>query len=195
MSSPGQQAPSSSDRVGLIAMGTCIAFVTAGGILGERLSCGEARFAVVANIFVTASALLTGRLLRRGQRRLDELPMLAVGGGLGIGVVHLAVHLGRAHVPLWLNETAPQLVNDGVAVFSVLLLVWSCAVDLNPAALVVVLLLLTVYRVTGNVWHLDAPPRGFDVRVQTAVVAEVVAAAVALGAYRGTSNVRPSAPL
>jgi hypothetical protein len=65
---------------------------------------------MVANLFVTASALVSGRILRRGPRRVDQLQTL-------------------------------------------------------------------------------------DVKVQTAVVAEVVATAVALAAYGGTSNVRPSAPL
>ncbi len=73
--------------------------------------------------------------------------------------------------PYWLAERPPQLVNDGVAALSTLLLVWACARRLDLRFLVGALVVVTAYRRTAWLWHLDLPPHGFVLRVQDIVIA------------------------
>ena len=78
-----------------------------------------------------------------------------------IAAIHVALKLHWVDSPPWLAERPEQWVNDGVAVFSTLAIVWACARKLDLRLLVVALVMVTIYKVTGHFWHLDAPPGGF----------------------------------
>ncbi|HEY1695768.1 MAG TPA: hypothetical protein VGG39_26555 [Polyangiaceae bacterium] len=173
-------------RLAFFAAGLLLAVVTCGGILEQRLSSGSPRVALVANGLLTFAAILVLGLVQRRESLAPAgvLPQ-ALGATLGIVAVHAALRLGLLPEAPWMSERPPQLVNDAVAVFSTLAVVWACARGLRLRLLIGALLLLTVYRATAHFWHLDAAPQGFLVTVQDLVVAEVVALALALGLYRG----------
>ena len=165
--------------------GLVLALVTCGGILEERLSSGNPGVALAANALVTFGAILAlGLIQRRAPLSNRAAVPQAIGAACGIVAVHLAVRMGIVHAAPWMSEKPPQLVNDAVAVFSTLAVVWACARRLNPGLLVGALVVLTLYRTTAGFWHLDVSPHGFLVTVQDFVLAQFVAGAVALGIYR-----------
>ncbi|HTQ48555.1 MAG TPA: hypothetical protein VMI75_37620 [Polyangiaceae bacterium] len=183
------KVPASAVSLVYFVSGASLAVVTCGGILEERLSAGDPDVGLVANFFVTAaSVLLLGLVQHRKRLAPPLLARQALGAAVGIVAVHLALRLGLVTAPRWLSERPPQFVNDVVAVFSALTLVWACARGLNVRLLVAALLVLTAYRATGRLWHLDAAPRGFVVPVQDFVLAQFVAAALALLVYRGMTR-------
>jgi hypothetical protein len=165
--------------------GAVLGTVTSGGIVLERLSGGDLRVGVAVNAFVTLLSILTLGLLKRaaplGSRVL--VPEI-VGAWLGILGIHLALRFGWITGAPWLSERPLQLVNDGVAVFTTLAVAWACARRLDLRILVAALVALSLYRVTGRFWHLDARPNGFLVTVQDLVLAQCAAAALALPIYR-----------
>jgi hypothetical protein len=165
--------------------GAVFAMVTSTGLVEERSSAGSLNVAVVTNAFVTFAAMLVLGLI---QRRVDVsaralLPQ-AFGAVCGIAVVHLALRMGLLAAPSWLSERPAQFMNDAVAVFSPLAIVWACARRLDLRLLVSALLVVTAYRVTAPFWHLDVAPHGFAFRIQDFVIAQFVAAALALPLYR-----------
>jgi hypothetical protein len=168
------------------ALGAGLAIVTSAGIVGERLSSGSLRAALASNALMTGTAIVVLAAVRgkpdSSARR--SLWPLAIGGAIGIVAVHAALRLGFVAIPPWMSERPAQLVNDAVAVLALLLVVRASARGFDPAGLAFALGLLTVYRLTGATWHLDVSPRTFAVSVQTAVVAHVVAAALALPVFR-----------
>jgi len=175
--------------------GTGLGLVTSAGIVEERLSAGSPAVAVVVNALVSGSAILVLALV---QRRVHLSSLIVawqlLGAVVGVLLVHLAVRAGAVPTPYWLAERPPQLVNDTVAVLSTLLLVWACAQRLDLRVLLTALLLVTGYRVTAGLWHLDLPPHGFALRVQDIVIAQFVAAALALPLYRHVTRARCIGP-
>jgi hypothetical protein len=172
-------APSHPRRLEALVAGTALGLVTSGGIIEERLSFGSLFVGVVVNAFMTLASFMTLCLVER-RARVPE----AIGAVVGILLVHLALHLGWISAPPWLTERPLQLVNDGVAVFATLMLVWGCAQGFDIRLLLVALVALTLYRVTRGFWHLDMPPHGFAIPVQDLVLAQCGAVAVALLFFR-----------
>jgi hypothetical protein len=195
--------------VGMIALGfgsgLLLGLGVSGGIAGERLTLGAVATAMLANATATVAALVAARIAIRGRQfvwvelpdpgheapdkvgRLHPFAVLApqvVGAALGVAIVHFLLRSGVLGPASWLSERPAQLVNDAVAVFGLLSLAWACAADLDARLLGVALGVLTAYRVTASRWHLDHAPGGFHTTVQELVVAQFVAAALALAFAR-----------
>jgi hypothetical protein len=175
----------------LFVAGTALGLVTSVGIVEERLSAGSPTIALVVNALVSGSALLVLALVqRRRPLSVEVITSELLGAATGVLLVHAAVRGGLVSAPYWLAERPPQLVNDVVAVLSTLLLVWACARRVDLRFLVGALLVVTAYRATAGLWHLDLPPRPFALRVQDIVIMQFVAAALALPLYRHTTRLR-----
>lgn len=165
--------------------GLVLATVTCGGIVEERLSSGSPGVAVAANAVVTFGAILALGLVQRGAPFSNRAAVpQALGAACGIVTVHLALRTGLIRAAPWMSERPAQFVNDAVAVYSTLVVVWACARGLSLSLLVGALVALTAYRITGQYWHLDVPPHGFLITVQDFVVAQFVAGVVGLTIYR-----------
>jgi hypothetical protein len=168
--------------------GGALALVTSGGIVEERLSSGSLDRGVVVNALMTVASIgLLVLVQRRVPRTRRVLIAQAFGALLGILGVHLALRSGVIAGAPWLSERPAQLVNDVVAVFAVLAVVWACAERLDWRLLAAAALLVVLYRATGKLWHLDVAPHGFVVSVQDLVMAQCVGAAVALLLYRNAT--------
>jgi hypothetical protein len=171
-----------------------LATLVSGGILEERLSGGSANVGIVVNALMTIMAILTlGLIERGGVRSVRVLVLQVAGAAVGIAAVHLALRFGWIPGAAWLVERPAQLMNDVVAVAATLAVAWACARGLSSRILLAVLVLLTAYRATARLWHLDAPPSAFHVTVQDLVVAQLVAVALALGIYSGLRSMRGDA--
>ncbi len=163
--------------------------VTSTGLVEERSSSGSLSVAVVVNAVVTLGAMLVlGLVQRRVATSGRALLPQALGAACGIAVVHVALRMGLLVAPSWLSERPAQFMNDAVAVFSTLGIVWACARRLDLRLLVSALLVVTAYRVTAPFWHVDVAPHGFAFPVQDLVLAQFVAAALALPLYRGMTQ-------
>jgi hypothetical protein len=139
----------------------------------------------VVNALVTfASIGMLGLLHRRAPLVSRVVVPQALGAAVGVFGIHLALRWGWIAGAPWLAERPAQLVNDAVAVFATLTLVWGCAKRIDLRLLVVALAVMSVYRATGSYWHLDSAPRGFLVPVQDLVIAQLVCAALALPLYQ-----------
>jgi hypothetical protein len=168
-----------------------LATLVSGGILEERLSGGSVNVGLVVNALMTLMAIVTLSVIeRRGVRSVRVLVLQVAGAAVGILAVHLALRLGFITGAAWLVEKPAQLMNDVVAVAATLAVAWACARGLSSRLLLAVLVLLTAYRATARLWHLDAPPAAFHVTVQDLIVAQLVAVALALGVYSGLRNIR-----
>lgn len=165
--------------------GFVLAVAVSGGIVGERVSEGSLPVALAANALVTLVSVVVLLLTARAQGMpvMTYLGAQGFGALLGIFLVHQALRGTGLALP-WLSERPAQLVNDLVATFGVLALITGMARGADLRALLVCLLVLTVYRATSSMWHLDAAPHGFVFTVQQLVVAQVAAVALAMVAYR-----------
>jgi hypothetical protein len=183
------RARSSAASLTAFVAGAVFAMVTSGSLVEERSSSGSPSVALVANALITFAAVLVLGLVQRrvALARRVVLPQ-ALGAVCGILVVHLALWTGLLAAPVWLSERPAQLVNDAVAVFSALAIVWACAGRLDLRLLVGALLVVTAYRATARFWQLDVAPHGFLFHVQDLVIAQFVAAALALPLYRGMTR-------
>lgn len=188
------------------AVGLILAFATSAGIAAERVTRGSFGASLVANAGATIAAILAlvptmrhrtitfvelpvadeGIALRRLHAMVVLVPQV-VGAVLGVTLVHALVRHARLDAP-WLSEKPAQLMNDAVAVAGLLALVWAAARELDARILVLALVGVTMYRLTAPYWHLDAAV--FQTSVQQLVVAELVAAAFALGLFRFTLSRR-----
>jgi hypothetical protein len=181
------------------AMGLLLALSVSGGIAGERITRGSYGVALLANAMMTAVALVlvvfTMRRVRlsfsetgsAGSPQRHALLVLAsqvVGAAAGVIAVHVLLRREALSMLPWLSESPAQLVNDAVAVAGFLALVWASVNGLDARLLVLAFLGLTLYRATAPMWHLDHAPGGFHTSVQELVVAQLVAAALALGLFR-----------
>lgn len=186
-------------RIIAIAFGTglVLALFSSGSIaLYRTLGLGSARFAFASSmILVGISTLALGIGLRsrsttfvlneqRAQVRpaVILLPQL-VGGVLGIAVVHLLLR-GISSAP-WLCETPRQFVNDAAAMLGIVSVLHACGTrSLKFVPLAIGLATLTMYSATGMLWHVDQPPRAFEVGVQELVLTQVTSVSVALIFFR-----------
>jgi len=123
-------------------------------------------------------------------RALTVLAPQLCGAVVGVLLVHALLRREALGVVPWLSERPAQLVNDAAAVAGFLALVWAAAGGLDARLLVIAFTGVTLYRVTSPMWHLDRAPGGFHTSVQDLVVAQLVAAALALGLFR-TILLRP----
>jgi len=176
------------------SVGLLLALAASGGIAGERVTLGRLGFALLANAAATGAAILAARTTIRGARPLAVLVPQVVGAVVGVVLVHLLLRRAAQDAFPWLAEGPAQLVNDAVAVSGLLALAWACARGLDLRVLVGAFLVVTVYRLTSSMWHLDRAPGGFHVTVQDLVVAELFAAALALGLYRSLWARAPEEP-
>jgi hypothetical protein len=164
--------------------GAVFGAITSAGILEERLSAGSATVGMIVNAFMTFLSLLALGMIERRRSSARVLLLQLLGATVGIASVHLALRSGWIAVPVWLAERPAQFVNDGVAVFGTLALVWACARRFDLRVLLLALVIVTVYRASGRFWHLDVAPGGFSVSVQDLILAQFGAVALALPLYR-----------
>lgn len=194
----------------MVALGSCsgllLGLAVSGGIAGERLTLGAAAMGTLANALATVAALVAATIATRRTQvawvelpgspedgaatfgRLHPLVVLLpqlVGAIVGVVVVHALLREGALGRAPWLSERPAQFVNDGVAVFGLLALAWACAADLDARVLFAALLVLTAYCLTAARWHLDHAATGFRTTVQQFVIAQFVAAAIAMTLARG----------
>ena len=174
------------------AMGLLLGLTTSGGIAAARITRGAFEVALFANALTTAVALVADFFTMRRVRaafdaRVSRRALLAaqvLGAVVGVVLVHLLLRREALGVVWWLSEQPAQFVNDAVAVFGFLALVWAVADGLDAKVLVLAFVGVTLYRVTAPMWHVDQAPGGFHSSVQEIVVAQFVGAALALGLFR-----------
>jgi hypothetical protein len=157
--------------------GFAVAMIACGGILAQRLTRGDVRVALVAQLLLTATLLVVARL------GASKAATVVVGGVLGILLAHSVVRTSSIGALPWLCERPAQLVNDAVAVFAPLAIVWASS-RRPPNTLVVAatLLLVTAYRATASAWHLDGAV--FSYSVQDLVTTEFAGSALGVAAFR-----------
>lgn len=164
--------------------GAALATVASGGLVEERLSAGSLLSGGVVNALVTLASIATlGFLGRRTPLAARTVVPQAVGAMVGVLGVHLALRLGWIAGAPWLAERPAQLVNDMVAVFTTLTIVWACANRYDLRLLLVALVAALLYRATGRFWHVDMAPAGYLVTVQDLVLAQLACAALVLPLY------------
>jgi hypothetical protein len=167
-------------------LGAVVAIAASAGLVGERLTRSAPPMVLLANAVATLAALLAIAVMMRrpkGERyALTTIAPQVAGALVAIAAVHLVLRY-EVTSP-WLSERPAQWVNDGVAVFGLLAIVWACAHQLDARLLVAVLACVTLYRATSPLWHLDRAPGGSAISIQQLVVAQLVAAALALGVFR-----------
>jgi hypothetical protein len=203
--------------VGMIA-GIVFAAVTSSCILAERLARGDSRVALWASATVASAAMIVLALTLRPfrtrfgaersiagvalhrVRAVSAILAQSLGALLGVMLVHFVLRACLLEGRPWLCERSPQLVNDLVATFGALLLVWGAAHrPLGALASIAAVGIAVAYAVTSSHWHLDAPvlpavrsllgaSRGVSVSVQSSVLAQLACIAVGVGAFR----LRPS---
>ncbi len=118
----------------------------------------------------------------------------SLGAALGVLAVHLVLRGSALPARPWLSERPPQLVNDLVAVFGALTLIWSCARrPFGVLAGVAALALALGYALTSSRWHLDAPPPSSvrdlatslrSVSIQLGVLGQLACTAIATTTFR-----------
>jgi hypothetical protein len=170
----------SSSAPSAFTAGFVFALVACGGVLAERLTHGDPRIAAVVHVLFTAAVLVIAA--RRDATAANIVAQL-VGASFGIVVAHALVRSQSFAAPPWLSERPAQLVNDAVVVFAPLAIV-AASTRRPPStlALVVILSLVTLYRLTAPLWHLDAGD--FRYTVQELVTVELACAALGLAAFR-----------
>lgn len=171
--------------MGLIA-GFALAIVACGGILAQRLSRGDLKLALVGHVFLTLAVLGVAKTEARPSLRNgfpSKLVAQLLGGALGILVAHYVLRSSAWGAMPWLSERPAQFMNDAVAVFAPLAVVWaSSRRPPNTAVLVCALLLVTAYRMTGFMWHLDSAR--FSFTVQDFVTGEFAGSVLGVAAFR-----------
>lgn len=163
--------------------GFAVALVACGGILAERLSRGDVAIAVVAHVLLTVAVLAVMRGGHREDGSTSQLGAQAVGAILAIALAHGLLRTSGLGAEPWLSEHPAQFVNDAVAVFAPLAVVW--AANRRPPStviLVATLLVVTAYRATGFMWHLDHG--SFAYSVQDFVTGEFAGSAVGVATFR-----------
>lgn len=172
-----------------LGAGFLVAIATSGGLVGERLSEGDLRVAVVMNALITSVSVFALFLTARwdGARPGQFFFRQALGALLGIGLVHLVLRGSLLGAP-WLSERPAQLVNDLVAVFGALVLVWAASRRVDARVLLVGVGLVSAYRASASHWHLDQAPHGFVLTIQQLVVMQLFGVALAMIVFRAVSR-------
>jgi hypothetical protein len=120
---------------------------------------------------------------RPGAAPSPGLTAQIVGASLGIVVAHSLLRSSSLGGVAWLSERPAQFVNDAVAVFAPLAIVWaSSRRPPNTAVLAATLVLVTAYRMTGSMWHVDTAH--FSYTVQDLVTGELAGSALGISAFR-----------
>jgi hypothetical protein len=174
-------------------VGLVLALGSSGTIVLERiLGNGSARFAFASSVVVAGVSSLVfsvifrthsagfffGTTVARLRAAILIVPQL-LGVALGITLTHLV--LQRVGTAPWLSEEPRQFVNDIVATVTIVAVMRACgARSFSFVALAVGLATVTLYVLTASSWHVDRPPRPFDVGVQQLVVVQIASAATAL---------------
>jgi hypothetical protein len=170
--------PDGSIVVGFTA-GFTLALVACAGLLAERVSRGNVKVAVVAHVLLTVAVLA----IAHTQGRVPRVAAQFVGAALGIVIAHSLVRASSLAALPWLSERPGQLVNDAVAVFAPLAVVWgSSRRPPNTVGLVATLLLVTAYRASAAMWHLDGV--SFSYSVQDLVTGEFAGSAIGITTFR-----------
>jgi uncharacterized membrane protein YeaQ/YmgE (transglycosylase-associated protein family) len=171
--------------------GLLLAVTASGAIAGERVTLGRLAFGLLANAAATFAVIVVASTTMHRRGALAALIPQVLGAIVGVAVVHLLLRREALPGAPWLSERPAQLVNDAVAVSCLLALAWASARDLDVRLLVLAFLVVTAYRVTASMWHVDQAPGGFQATVQQLVVAQLVGAAIALAVWRSLRG-RPS---
>jgi hypothetical protein len=199
-------------RIGFaLVQGFALACATSGAIVADRLSCGAFRVVGPSTVLAAACTISLLSLTRRrvtpaapplgaaGPWRSRGLAQMA-GAVLGVSLVHAALRAAPFAGAAWLCERPPQFVNDFVAAFGALAVMWTCADQpVGGAASLLALAVTACYSFTAPRWHLDpwACPltRGLDscVSVQLAVLVQLAATAVGARVLREVSAARQGA--
>jgi hypothetical protein len=170
--------------IGLVT-GFAVAMVACGGILAQRLSRGDLKAALVAHLLLTVAVLGVMRAERPEAREASAYKLVAqiLGATGGIVVAHAALRTSPSLALPWLSERPAQFVNDAVAVFAPLTVVWAAnRRPPNTRVLVSTLVLVTFYRATSFMWHLDAA--SFTYTVQDFVTGEFAGSAIGVAAFK-----------
>ncbi|MEO8878457.1 MAG: hypothetical protein ABI461_22905 [Polyangiaceae bacterium] len=176
--------------------GTGVAVAVSSGLAVERLTRGSTNAALLANFLSTVAAVVVFVIATRSNY-LVSTPFVALPQIAGVLFGTLAVHgwliAGPQLTHAWLTEAPRQLVNDFVASFSILGMAWACARRSALTGIIAVAALLAGYHATMSLWHLDA---AFfrAVSVQQLVLAETLAAVVAILIFRAISSSASTMP-
>jgi hypothetical protein len=189
--------------------GLGLALVACGGILAERLTRGDRVIGVVGNALLTVVVIAILELRPRlgdtgradadadarvaagvalgaapgARSRASDLALPLLGAGAGIALAHSLFRSSPLASCPWISERPAQLVNDAVAVFAPLAILWAATRrPPSTAVLVATLLVVTAYRATGFMWHFDAAR--FTYTVQDFVTGELAGSAVAVTTFR-----------
>lgn len=177
MASRSRSAPAA------FAAGFSFALVVCAGVLAERVSRGALDVAVFAQTVTTLAALCIARAASAAKGREFSFAAHAVGGALAILVAHAVVRSSSVADSGLLVERPAQLVNDAVAVFAPLAIIWaSTRRPPSTLALAATLLVVIAYHASGSAWHLDAGR--FDHSVQDLVTAQLGASTVGVTTLR-----------
>lgn len=188
--------------------GLLLACVISAGVIGERLRAGSVRTALLVDVIVLFAGILATTLTARPLNvRFEELrdggeaplvtrlrPSVILAlqiAGIACGITLAHIVLKRSHVSAlaWMCECPPQFVNDAIASLGTLAAVWACASRrIRMDLLIVMFGVLLLYGLTRRHWHVDRAPFGFEMPIQELVVAQVVATATGLLAFRRFSS-------
>jgi len=170
---------------GLLA-GFAIAVVASGGIVLQRLTRGDVKTALFGHVLLTITVLAvmcSDRELEPSSFFSPRLALQVVGATTGIVVAHCLLRASKLGAVPWLSERPGQFVNDAVAVFAPLAIVWAAKRrPPNTVVLVSTLTLVTAYRATGSMWHLDTA--AFSYTVQDFVTGELAGSALGIATFR-----------
>jgi len=177
--------------------GFLLAVVVSLGIVAERVMPGDPFASAVATTLAIAAAIGAFLALQRADSTSDRRADLDVSGSRRVALVHaLGAVAGIAvvHVLLratllprfgWLREYPRQWVNDFVAVFGILLVVWGCV--RRPARFWLIAVgagVVAAYLCTSSHWHLDASVSFHKSSVQKLVTAQIAGATLCIALLR-----------
>jgi hypothetical protein len=188
--------------------GFLLATSVSAGVVSERLRAGSVRTALIVDLVVLVAGVLATTLTSRPLNVLFEdtpndgkAPTITrlrpsiivvsqvVGTACGITLVHLVLERSNVRALSWMCECPPQFVNDAVATLGTLAAVWSCAFRrLRMDLLIATLAILLLYGFTRHHWHVDHSPFRFEMTIQELVIAQVIATATGLLAFRRFSS-------
>jgi hypothetical protein len=170
-----------------LAAGFAVALVACGGVLAARVSRGDLTVALAAHIALTIAMLTMLRPQWSGCARdrvaAMRLTVQIVGAAAAIVLAHAGVREFATRAFPWLSERPCQLVNDAVVVFAPLAVVWASSRHRpSTPVLVATLLLVSAYRLTASLWHLDAARYSYS--VQDFVTGEFAGLALGVATFR-----------
>ena len=150
------------------------------GVLAQRVSRGALDVALLAQTVTTVAALCVAP--RGNPLGFGFLPH-AFGGAAAILVAHGMLGSSSLGDSASLVERPAQLVNDAVAVFAPLAIIWaSSRRPPSTLALAATLLVVIAYHATGSAWHFDGGR--FEHTVQDLVTAQLGASTVGVTTLR-----------